>query len=323
MSYTGSASLSTTNTADSAGVAVTSGSIVIPTTSSSNRAFAVVTAGSGNVAFTAGTQRYSFSGAGSGAATGTGAADIAGTGSNVTISWTQTSDWFGAIGVEIKAGGAAASAPLQGARRAASRTPALPPVRRYRQMLPVPAQLNPPYPHREIAQRRQTWPRAMPHRGHVTFVVPPQLNPPYPFAEIRQWRQPRGFCAECAARQVTPVPPQLNPPYPWAEIARRQAFPRGLLRRGRIVYPVAGQAAAVAPAWVPQPLRHARIMASLRRRPPATPVPGQDLLPQAARRSRPQIPPRRGHGFMPVPAQQAAAPNPAITFQQPKHLRMV
>lgn len=103
VSYTGSASLGSPVTADSAGVAVTTGSIIIPTTSASNRAFAVVAAGSGSIAFTAGTQRYTFSGGGSGAATGAGGADIAGTGSNVTISWTQTSDWFGAIGVEIQA----------------------------------------------------------------------------------------------------------------------------------------------------------------------------------------------------------------------------
>jgi hypothetical protein len=131
----------------------------------------------------------------------------------------------------------------------------------------------PPYPWTVLRQWRQ--PRGFfSRRGHVTFVVPAQLNPPYPVTELAQRRQahPRGFgrrgrvvwppVTQAAAappaqapphrsparaialirrrwRDLLPVPRQVNPPYPTAELAqRRETWPRGFPRRGRVAWPL-------------------------------------------------------------------------------------
>lgn len=103
-SYIGHGALGTPVKVDSAAVSLTSGSVAVTGTAAGSLVFAVVGNGSDSLAFTAGTSRYKFAGAGSGAATSTGGADIAG-GGTVTVSWTQASDFYAAIAVEIQAAG--------------------------------------------------------------------------------------------------------------------------------------------------------------------------------------------------------------------------
>lgn len=237
------------------------------------------------------------------------------------LTWTEqvknnpsAGDYAGVWIAQVAAG--SAFVPLQPSRRLPYRAPALPSVRRYRSLLPVPAQLNPPYPFAETVQRRETWPRGMPRRGRVTFVVPPQLNPPYPFTGLAQRRETWARGLPRRGRQVTPVPAQLNPPFLFAEI-RQWRQPRGLWpRRGHRFEPVpAQQAAASAPAFTWQPLRHARIMLSRRGRAPVV-VPGQDAPVAQARRTRPAVPARRpSRQTLPVPA-QLNPPWPAAEITQ-------
>jgi hypothetical protein len=108
---TGGGSLGTPVHADSAGAGVTSGSVTVPTASASSIVAVFVATGSGGVAFTSGTSRFlgNNAGFGNGAAATCAGATIAGTGGNVTVNWTQNSDFYAAIAVEIlpPAGGAA------------------------------------------------------------------------------------------------------------------------------------------------------------------------------------------------------------------------
>lgn len=127
----------------------------------------------------------------------------------------------------------------------------------------------------------------------VDLEVTP-LPPAYPFAVTAQRRQawPRGLPRR--GRLLPPVRAQLSPPYPFAEIAqRRQAHPRALARRGR-------QARTV-PAQVNPPYPFAEL--------------------RQQRRPRGFFP-RTGRRFAPVPPQQAAAPNPALAFQPQRHPRI-
>ncbi len=145
---------------------------------------------------------------------------------------------------------AAAAVPAQAARRTAARVPALPPVRRYRQLLPVPVQLNPPFGFTEIAQRRETWPRALPRRGHVTFAVAPQVNPPYPAAVVRQQRQLRGLFPR-RGHGFAPVPAQQAAPGAPTFVWQQLRHPRlaAAARHGRLVAVPPAQAPAAAPPW--------------------------------------------------------------------------
>jgi hypothetical protein len=188
---------------------------------------------------------------------------------------------------QVAAGGA--TPPLQAARRAASRAPALPSVRRYRQVLPVPRQLSPPYLFTETAQRRETWPRGLlPRRGRGFTPVPAQ-QAAAPNPAIAFW-QPKHQRMAC-----------------W--------------RRGRTVMPVPAQQQAPAPPVAWQRPGHLRVLLPRRGR-GAAPVPSQDVLPQQApgRRRVPYW--RRGRAVVPAPP-QAAVPNPAIAWQQARHQRAV
>lgn len=104
VSFAGSGTISSAVHSDSAAASVTSASLAVPTTSASNMAAAFLANGSGNTASTAGTSRFIVPGSGglAGGATYAAGATIAGTGSNVTISWSQDSDWYAAVGVEVQ-----------------------------------------------------------------------------------------------------------------------------------------------------------------------------------------------------------------------------
>jgi hypothetical protein len=109
ISFTGATSLGTPVTSDSNAATATTGTNVVPTTSASNMAAVFFCNGSNTSAFTAGTSRFvNGTGAGfGGAASFSGGATAAGTGGNVTFTWTQAADWYAAIGVEIQASGGA------------------------------------------------------------------------------------------------------------------------------------------------------------------------------------------------------------------------
>ena len=114
ISFTGAATpMGSPVHSDSNSVTVTSGTISVPTANSANMAVAFICAGSDSIAWTAGTSRFvNATGAGfGGAASYSAGATSPGTGSNVSLSWTQASDWYGAVGVEIKAAGSGAAVP--------------------------------------------------------------------------------------------------------------------------------------------------------------------------------------------------------------------
>jgi len=297
-SYTGGGSLGTPVTAHNpTGTAQNSVQVTVSTTSASSIVDMNAAAGSAfNASATTGTARW-VGDQNPNSAAGNGCGVTApGTAGSVTPAITLqggSTDFWGAVAVEIlpSGGGAAPAMPSAGARRAAYRAPAVPPTRRFRQLLPVPAQLNPPYGFTEITQRRQAAPRPLSRRGHVTFAVPPQLNPPFPFAEQAQRRQwPRALSRR--GRQAAHVPAQAHP----VTGLRQQQRPRGLLpRRGHGLTPVpAQQSAAPNPAITFQQPKHLRMLFQ-----------------------------RRGRVAMPVPAQQSAPANPALAFQPLRHPRLL
>lgn len=106
--------------ANSGQTGVTSGSIIKSSTTSGNVVLTCVTEGSDALAFTAGTQRYNSALGGSGAAGDVCIASSPSTGSAVTVSWTQNSDWWGALTCEVLAVGAGAAGilPQQSKHRA-------------------------------------------------------------------------------------------------------------------------------------------------------------------------------------------------------------
>ena len=121
VSFSGSTALSAATTSDSGGAGTGTGSIAVPTTSANNMVIAFVCNGSSFSAtpFTAGTERFVTATVdGDGAAANSAAATIAATGSNVTISWTQQTDFYAAIGVEVQAGGGSSPAPFHQFRQA-------------------------------------------------------------------------------------------------------------------------------------------------------------------------------------------------------------
>lgn len=103
LSFLGGGTLGTAVTADSAGASVATGSVAVTGTATTSMVAGFVTDGSDTLAFTSGTQRWAQTSAGTGAAGCSGAATAAGTGGTVTLSFTQASDFYGAIAVEIKA----------------------------------------------------------------------------------------------------------------------------------------------------------------------------------------------------------------------------
>ena len=95
--------LATPAPGDSGGANVTSGSLAVPSTSASNMVACLLGTGSGGVSWTAGTVRYATTtGAAVNACNYCSGATAAGTGSNVTFSWTMSSDFYAAIGVEAQ-----------------------------------------------------------------------------------------------------------------------------------------------------------------------------------------------------------------------------
>ena len=99
-----SAGTGTAYTADSGGSDVGSGSVQVSSTTSGNICAAVLCDGSGGVSFTSGTSRWNDNtGPFNDAAGGSAAATLASTGSAVTFSWTQGTDFYGAIAVEVLA----------------------------------------------------------------------------------------------------------------------------------------------------------------------------------------------------------------------------
>ena len=82
-----------------------------------------VTNGSGSTSFTAGTSRFSTTLSGGGAAQDCAAATLASSTGTTTVTWTQASDWYGAIALEVRATagaiiGGKKTATLQAVKRA-------------------------------------------------------------------------------------------------------------------------------------------------------------------------------------------------------------
>jgi Protein of unknown function (DUF4038) len=105
LSFIGSSAMGNLVTADSGGADVTSGTLTLPTYSSTSMAAVFVANGSDLTAFTAGTSEFATAYFGGFSAASAAAATIAGTGGNVTVTWTQTSDYYAAVGVELQSGG--------------------------------------------------------------------------------------------------------------------------------------------------------------------------------------------------------------------------
>jgi hypothetical protein len=109
VSYTGANADGTPATATSSGAA-TSGTAGVTGTSTSNVVVAFMTNGSGGQSITAGTSRFSNSGnVGTDAAGACFCADITSAAGSVSVAWTQTSDYWGAIVVEVQVGGTSTS----------------------------------------------------------------------------------------------------------------------------------------------------------------------------------------------------------------------
>jgi len=100
ISFTGASSFGTAATGGT--TTGTSQSVTVSSTTTGGMVTAGVTDGSDSIAFTTGTSRFVTSMAGGGAAIQCGGATIASTGAGTTINWTQASDWWAAIAVEVK-----------------------------------------------------------------------------------------------------------------------------------------------------------------------------------------------------------------------------
>lgn len=116
-SFTGGASFGTPVTAGTAGANKTSGTVVMSSTTSGGMICGGVCTGSSFTAFsgpTGFTQRWKENHDSSTGAGCTAGCTVASTGSSMTIGWTQSSDIYGAIGVEVKpsSGGSTESGPL-------------------------------------------------------------------------------------------------------------------------------------------------------------------------------------------------------------------
>ena len=109
ISFTGAGAFGAAVTLPASAVGnITSGSIPVTSTTSGNMVVAGVTNGSDTTAFTAGTSRFSTTMSGSGAAEDCAAATLASSTGTTTVTWTQASDWYGAIAFEVQASGGGA-----------------------------------------------------------------------------------------------------------------------------------------------------------------------------------------------------------------------
>ena len=102
---------------------VGSGSIGVTGTTSGNLCLAYVADGTGGEAWTAGTQRFRIDNSTSSAAGAVTGATLAAAGGTTTMSWTMTSDYYGAIAFEAQSGAPVTTAPA-GAATAAGAAPA-------------------------------------------------------------------------------------------------------------------------------------------------------------------------------------------------------
>jgi hypothetical protein len=93
----------------------TSPSMAIPSASSSNMVVGFLGNGSDSTTATAGTSRFNstLTSVGFQACNNGAISDATGTGSNVTISWTQATDFWAVIGVEVQAGATAGTVPVR------------------------------------------------------------------------------------------------------------------------------------------------------------------------------------------------------------------
>lgn len=213
LSWLGAGAFSTTVHGDPAGVVVTSGSLAVPSTSAASRVACFICAGTGPLAWTAGTSRYVINGTTSNAAGQQAGADAAGTGSNVTFSWTQGSDWYAAIGVEVQPAAAAPSGQVQPAatrqpRRAAARAVWRGTVTRTVNAAPAAGPTG-SQPGGTVARRRPSWSAwggvlGQPGQPLVSGTIQPRAAVPVPrrVPARGQWRGIR----TAAVNAALPVP---------------------------------------------------------------------------------------------------------------------
>ena len=109
ISFAGSTALGTAVHSDSAAASVTTATTGnVLSTSASNLVAGFLANGGGNTAATAGTSRFLLFGSGgaAGGASYAAGSTIPGTGGNVAVTWSQNSDWYAAIGLEVQISGA-------------------------------------------------------------------------------------------------------------------------------------------------------------------------------------------------------------------------
>jgi hypothetical protein len=163
------------------------------------------------------------------------------------------------------------------------------------------------YPPYRQGRRRFVPPRYTRPLPRAAMPVPAQLNPPYPPAGVKHPLRVRALLPRVGGA-AKPVPPQLLPPYPPAGVKHPGRLRNLLPRRGRAAQLVPAQIVITAPTFIPQAV-HARIKAyAARRRPTQFKPPDQPGVIQAVR-ARLRVPrPTRGHIAQPAPAQTAPTP---------------
>lgn len=162
------------------------------------------------------------------------------------------------------------------------------------------------YPPYRQGRRRFVPPRYTRPLPRVAMPVPAQLNPPYPPAGVKHPQRVRALLPR-SGQAAKPVPPQLLPPYPPAGVQHPGRLRNLLPRRGRSAQVVPAQVIVTAPAFLPQAV-HSRVKAyAARRRPAQFMPPDQPGVIQnvRARLRLPRL--ARGHGVSP-PVPQAPAP---------------
>lgn len=107
ISAAGATTAGTPAHSDSNAANATTGSVTVPSTTSGNLVAAFTTDGSGFTAWTAGTSRFVTNFSSSSAAGNISGATLAAPGGSAVLSWTQSSDWYAAIGVELQAAASA------------------------------------------------------------------------------------------------------------------------------------------------------------------------------------------------------------------------
>jgi hypothetical protein len=163
------------------------------------------------------------------------------------------------------------------------------------------------YPPYRQGRRRFVPPRYIRPLPRAAMPVPAQLNPPYPPAGVKHPQRVRALLPRSGGA-AKPVPPQLLPPYPPAGVMRPGRLRNLLARRGRSAQVMPAQVVSTAPAFIPQAV-HSRVKAyAARRRLTQFMPPDQPGVIQTARvRLRlPRL--TRGHTAQPAPAQVVVPP---------------